>query len=394
MNRNTDIEQLGQLKLEFLSSLDARISVLKTFWELLETTWSKDSCTYFLLHVRRLAGSASAFNLPLLVDITHPWLVYLRDADPAEPFPEDGKAYCRSNLDQLEQLNRYLAGMTEEERRDMAFKDLKALSEAANPLVYLVSGPSCCEEAAGLLRDARVNAKCLSDCMEFYIEFQKRRPDVAVIPFDMPQGSLLDFLATFRLVSQSGIPIITLLSPEQLEEHENALRGADIWGHFRTDIDASGLAGAVRQAARFREKPDQRILFVDDDEEIGSFFQTILRMGGFDTTRVKHLETYLQEREGLDPDLILIDLDHPEQGTEFLGEVKRAKESLQRIPILFLSSDPENDRRQFQDFGNAYAFVSKNVEPPDLLTAVTNRIQLSFQGRLKFKGRRNSMARV
>jgi chemosensory pili system protein ChpA (sensor histidine kinase/response regulator) len=80
------------------------------------------------------------------------------------------------------------------------------------------------------------------------------------------------------------------------------------------------------------------ILIVDDDEDILETTAELLRMGGFDTTTVRHAGKILPALEAVRPDLLLQDCHMPGLDLVRLIHTVRADPELHALPILLFTA--------------------------------------------------------
>jgi chemotaxis family two-component system response regulator Rcp1 len=116
-----------------------------------------------------------------------------------------------------------------------------------------------------------------------------------------------------------------------------------------------------------------RILLVEDNPGDADLIQEVMaesEQKNEVTLAVDGVEALRYLREGLRPDLIVLDLNLPKKsGREVLAEIKTT-ESLQRIPVVvFTSSGAENDLADAYRL-HANCYLTKPVDLEEFLTAV------------------------
>ena len=87
----------------------------------------------------------------------------------------------------------------------------------------------------------------------------------------------------------------------------------------------------------------QRIMLVDNDQDMSSFLNLTLEQEGFDTVVVVDAETAENMLENLNPDLVILDTLSPEQDS--LGMLDRIRKR-SKVPIIMLSTECESDTMQ------------------------------------------------
>jgi len=113
-----------------------------------------------------------------------------------------------------------------------------------------------------------------------------------------------------------------------------------------------------------------KILYVDDETDIGYIVEFILQNGGLDIKTLS--DSTMAEKELLDGDysLLILDLMMPNMnGFQVLENVRRISK-LENMPILILSSKQlTNSETEFLSQNNAYV-MAKPFEPSRLLEKV------------------------
>ncbi len=87
----------------------------------------------------------------------------------------------------------------------------------------------------------------------------------------------------------------------------------------------------------------QRILLVDNDQDMSSFLNLTLEQEGFDTVVVVDADAAANMLESLNPDLVILDTISPEQDSlEILDRMRKHS----KVPIIMLSAEYEADTMQ------------------------------------------------
>jgi DNA-binding response OmpR family regulator len=85
----------------------------------------------------------------------------------------------------------------------------------------------------------------------------------------------------------------------------------------------------------------QRILLVDNDQDMVSFLNLTLEQEGFDTVVVADTDSATNLLDNLKPDLVILDTVSPEEDSlELLDKMRRHS----RVPIIILSAEYEAEK--------------------------------------------------
>ncbi|WP_159807931.1 response regulator [Litoreibacter roseus] len=122
---------------------------------------------------------------------------------------------------------------------------------------------------------------------------------------------------------------------------------------------------------------DAHLLIVDDDERIRTLLRQFLSRNGFWTTAARDTDHARRLLEGLDFDLIVLDVMMPgDDGITFTRELRKKMET----PILLLTAKGESTDRISGLEAGADDYVAKPFEPKELLlriNAILRRVPAS-----------------
>lgn len=112
---------------------------------------------------------------------------------------------------------------------------------------------------------------------------------------------------------------------------------------------------------------DAHLLIVDDDERIRTLLRQFLTRNGFWTTAARDAEHARRLLEGLDFDLIVLDVMMPgEDGISFTKELRATKD----VPVLLLTAKGEPSDRISGLEAGADDYLPKPFEPKELLLRI------------------------
>jgi len=132
----------------------------------------------------------------------------------------------------------------------------------------------------------------------------------------------------------------------------------------------------LNSATKQTTKPS-RVLIVEDQQAVASYYQMILKMSGMDAQYVTDPNMVLNQVREYHPDLILMDTFMPKiKGTD-LAKVIRQIDDFVSIPIVFLSSEDDFAKRiEALDLGGD-DFLIKPIKASHLMAVVRTRLERS-----------------
>ncbi|MCD8522825.1 MAG: diguanylate cyclase [Saccharospirillaceae bacterium] len=171
------------------------------------------------------------------------------------------------------------------------------------------------------------------------------------------------------------LPVLAISTASGLEERIIAIRmGAQAF--ITTPVNDDQVLEEIHALTERYERDPYQVLIVDDQPSVAEFLASTLQEAGFVThviTRpMTELMPYLQNHL---PDLILLDLYMPGISGQELAGVIRQQDSLISVPIVFLSNEISPKIQVQAMCTGADVFLTKPVQPLDLLFAVESRIR-------------------
>lgn len=186
--------------------------------------------------------------------------------------------------------------------------------------------------------------------------------------------SLGEALRTARGRASHRVAMLALSEHGDLEVRLRAMRaGADAF--IPLPAQAGDIMARIAELTESDQTDPYRIMIVEDDRSQAIFAESILRKAGMQTMMVTDPLAVLNDIDGFNPDLILMDLYMPGcSGTE-LTAIIREREAFVSTPIVFLSGESDTDKHFEALNAGGDDFLSKPIRPKHLISAVTNRLR-------------------
>lgn len=256
------------------------------------------------------------------------------------------------------------------------------------------------ELMAYLLRAFGYDVRTARDGGEGIDALEQLRPDLIICDVHMPK---VDGLGVARAVKQrtelAGVPIVAVTALAMAGDEERLL-AAGFDGYVSKPIEPQQLVGEVERFLAAGHAPAQtvaayapatggsasaeptiarasaRILVVDDIEENRELTRAVLEPIGYEVTAVDGASGALEAMRAQKFALILSDLRMPERdGLDLLRSVKRDPDG-RSIPFVVITASKwtDEERRRAFELG-AVAFLTRPIEPHDLLKELALRIE-------------------
>ena len=200
------------------------------------------------------------------------------------------------------------------------------------------------------------------------------RPAAVILDIIFASGDWvgIDVVALLRGDGTLNCPVVFLSEREDLRARLASVRaGCD--GYLVKPANIADVVDLLDRLTLGTDDEPFRVLVVDDDAEVVRHTELILRGAGMITATVDDPMKIVEPLEEFRPELILMDLHMPGCSGQELAAVIRQQASYATIPIVFLSEET-NVQRQLQALQRGDDdFLSKSLNPEELILAVTVR---------------------
>lgn len=122
-------------------------------------------------------------------------------------------------------------------------------------------------------------------------------------------------------------------------------------------------------------KPQKKLLLVEDDDSLASVYTTRLEAEGFDIKRVPNGEDALAAALEFKPDLILLDVMMPKvSGFDVLDILRNTPETTNVQVIMLTALSQESDKKRAEDLGVDDYLVKSQVVIADVVERVKHHL--------------------
>jgi PAS domain S-box-containing protein len=197
---------------------------------------------------------------------------------------------------------------------------------------------------------------------------------------DCPEA-LLDSLLQVARRQAPALPVFYLSAKTDFDTRIWALRKG--FSHFLGQpLDFSRLLRLLENYGSIKAHDPYRVLLIDDDPVLLRLHTLILEEAGMVTQAISDPAQALEAAHAFNPELIILDLYmFGCLGTE-LAAILRDCDRFNDVPIIFLSSEDQPAKQLEALTTGGDAFLSKPVDPEQLVDLINQRIQHARQLRL------------
>lgn len=375
-------EQFVLLRQEYGHQLSARISELDGIWQELALE-TRDRVQLVELHRRAhsLAGSGGTFGFSTLSKVARlleGYLTTLIDQDTiTTSLQHDQISACierlRESLDEPDPLEIPLGS-----------DDLRITTSAATPVIetanrlifVLESDPEIIE---GLVRQIGHFGYIVRPFTQFFAMHQAlvaSTPAAIILNIQLVGAEAKARALLAEIQQVYAIPLIFVAERGDLDARLQAVRAGG-QAYFTKPVEVSALIDRLDVLTSHRMFDPYRILIVEDEPQLASYYELVLKRAGMLTTVVLDPFQVAEPLSEFRPDLVLMDVYMPGCNGLDLAKVIRQQETYLSIPIVYLSSEINQDKQmQAMQLGGD-DFLTKPINPDHLIESVKSRASRS-----------------
>lgn len=170
------------------------------------------------------------------------------------------------------------------------------------------------------------------------------------------------------------IPVLVLTAQHQLNIRVEVARlGGNAF--LEKPISPEEILKAVSYELNRTQKPEAKILIVDDDHQMLATLSALLTPWGFQVETLTDPQQFAQTLTLSIPDLLILDIEMPGFNGIELCQVVRGDPRWRELPVLFLSTHHDADIIHQVFTVGADDYVQKPIIGPELIARILNRLE-------------------
>jgi diguanylate cyclase (GGDEF)-like protein len=376
MDKNAEIAQkLQALRNDYAARLPAEIASLRELVKDLtnpDMEWAALNQLSQKLH--KLAGSAGSFGFPDL-------------GKQAKKLELQAQAWLTSRQLDMGMLRVFsvavaaLDGMVQGDN----VKQFPVISHSAplttNTLIYVLEDDlDVADEVCMTLRHFGHQVEHFNAIAAAEAAVLRRPPDFMIcdIMFTKEERETPAAVAKMQQGLVAPIPVIFVSTRTDFEAYHAAVRAGAV-GYFVKPLDIIKLVDCFEYYLDRHRSTPHRVLIIDDDLALAEHYKLVLSTADIRAEVSNNPRAIFDVLQDFHPELILLDINMPECNGIELAQVIRLNQDWLRIPITYLSSEQDVEKRA-QAMGRAGDdFLSKPMGDRELITAVSVRATRSRQ---------------
>jgi diguanylate cyclase (GGDEF)-like protein len=376
MDKNAEIAlKLQALRADYAARLPAEIHTLRSLVDQLnDPATQMDALGQLRQRLHKLAGSAGSFGFPELgkqakkLELqTQIWL--------------DSKQLDLGLMRVFAVAVSALEGLVQSGGTKKIPVVSKLASLKTDTLIYVLEDDQdIADEVCMTLRHFGHQVEHFSTIAAAEAEVLRRPPDFMIcdIMFTEEGRETPEAIAALQQQLPAPIPVIFVSTRTDFDAYHAAVRAGAV-GYFVKPLDIIRLVDCFEYYLDRNRSAPYRVLIIDDDLELAEHYKLVLSTADIRAEVSNSPREIFEKLQDFYPELILLDINMPGCSGAELAQVIRLNQDWLRVPITYLSSEQDEEKRALAMGRAGDDFLSKPMGDRELITAVSVRAARSRQ---------------
>lgn len=376
MDKNAEIAlKLQALRDDYAARLPVEIQSLRDLVsDLSDPDLQRHSLDQLSRKLHKLAGSAGSFGFPEL-------------GKQAKKLELQAQAWLAANQLDMGMLRVFAVAISalDGEVKGDTSKNMPLVSQSAPPntntLIYVLEDDlDVANEVCITLRHFGHQVVHFTTIAAAEVEVLRRPPDFMIcdIIFTEEGRETPDAVVILQKKLASPVPVIFVSTRNDFAAYHAAVRAGAV-GYFVKPLDIIRLVDCFEYYLDRHRSAPYRVLIIDDDVALAEHYKLVLNAADIRAEVSNHPSEIFEVLQDFHPELILLDINMPGCDGIELAQVIRLNQDWLRVPITYLSSEQDVERRAVAMGRAGDDFLSKPLNDRELVTAVSVRAARSRQ---------------
>jgi diguanylate cyclase (GGDEF)-like protein len=401
MNSKLELK-LAEFRITFIAEFNDKLAVLIKTWSEARTSESLDTVKKFRFEVHSLRGSSGALNflslsdrLGMIEEEIAPCEVQINHLKTIIPFIDrhinsiiEASRNSPNPLLELKETSTYVGKLREPHTKN---EDITSQSYRDIKIALLDDNDSTSAVHAKLLTGFGFTIHQFNSIEQLEKVLDQQKFKLVLIDIDNASDQpeqMFQFAAKLKKINND---VFVLSSTSSFEYRLAAVR-AKVNEYLLKPVNITTLVSKIRKNFKLDLIRPYRILLLDDQVEVGTFYKTLLEDEHVEVLAISQTETIMTELESFHPDVFLLDMHMPNISGLEVAQLLRQQSKYDYVPIIFLTADEDiNTKLQVLECG-ADDIIPKNTAPNLIVQQVDSRIQRGQE--IRYLASRDSLTGV
>lgn len=343
--------------------LPEKIHAIEILWEKLQRHWDLTSFQNFHREVHSLCGSAGTYGYMEISKAARSMEIFLKTILDKESISDSDRKTITDYLHKLKSAN----------IQNLPMQNINIPETFENKIIYIVEQDALLtEQLLDALQHFDYKVHLIADLSVLSMAVREQIPAAMIINTDYLDKSGIQTVLDIQNEYGSFIQLFCIVPNPELLPRLEAIR-AGCHAFFQKPVDVSLLAQTLDSKCNFNIDEPYRILIVDDSVSLAKYYSLTLNQAGMNARAITNPLQLLEELEHFQPHLLLMDVYMPDCTGYELAAILRKESKYTKIPIIFLSTEMDSDKKLFAISLGGDDFLTKPISPQHLISAVKSR---------------------
>lgn len=230
------------------------------------------------------------------------------------------------------------------------------------------------------LQDFALNVSVYKSIGAFESSPMSNSADLVLLDIVMPNITQVEVFSFAKKLVDSGVKVISCSSKFTFETRLLAVR-ANVSDYAVKPINTYVLVEKIGRALRLQNRRSHRLVIVDDQETMGTFYKLMLEKVGCDVTSFNSAQALFKALDDLNPDMFLLDMMMPDVDGLEVAKMIRQEHKFDFAPIIFITADETVENRLAAIDAGADDVINKISSIPTITTQVLTRLNRASEVR-------------
>lgn len=359
--------KLDELIKIYTKNLPDKIHHIESLWKEQKQHWNETQFQDFHREVHSLCGSAGTYGYSELGKAARQMEIFLKAILSNQSITNEDSDQIEKYLIQLKSV------LAQELPKNVPLMTEKQSEQAENKTIYLLEQNEVLnKQLYDSLKQIGYEPFIIQDLIILERAVKERVPLAIVLDTHYLSNNGKDYILAIQKEQSTPIQLFCILPNSDLMPRLEAVR-AGCNAFFQKPVDITQLTQIINYKCSITTGEPYRILIVDDAESLAEYYALILNQAGMTARAITNPMDLLKELESFRPNLLLMDVYMPDCTGFELAAVLRQESRYTKIPIIFLSTEDDKDKKLFAISLGGDDFLTKPISPQHLISAVRSR---------------------
>ncbi|MBF7074330.1 diguanylate cyclase [Glaciecola sp. MH2013] len=199
------------------------------------------------------------------------------------------------------------------------------------------------------------------------------QPDLVMLDITMPEITMEQVFDYAKQLTQRGIKVVSYSGQFSLETRLAAVR-AGVVDFIVKPMAILGIIEKINRVLHLQKTRAYRVLFIDDNQSMGEFYQTLLEEAECEVYFSSSVEHMFDNLDDFYPDLFLLDMNMPDVNGLEVAKLIRQQKEYDFTPIVFLTADEQLETKLAALNSGADDVIAKSTPPGLVVKQLLTRL--------------------